>query len=158
MAKLRWVRAGPFRRKKVRVRVRVRVVEFRFYRAAATVSCRRSTAAGLREQPEATSSSPSSLRRLRRLRRGSGSPSTPAASATSPPYRRRPVDLLPVDTMTSQRGRPRRSPPTRCMKHTPHHGSHRPQTPPPVLPPAGWLLQAHVILLSLYTHGHHLQA
>ena len=28
VAKLRWVRAGPFRRKKVRVRVRVRVVEF----------------------------------------------------------------------------------------------------------------------------------
>ena len=28
-AKLRWVRAGPFRRKKVRVRVRV--VEFSFY-------------------------------------------------------------------------------------------------------------------------------
>ena len=30
-AKLRWVRAGPFRRKKVCVRVRVRVVEFSFY-------------------------------------------------------------------------------------------------------------------------------
>jgi len=34
VAKLRWVRAGPIRRKKVRVRVRVRVVEFSFYLAS----------------------------------------------------------------------------------------------------------------------------
>ena len=40
----------------------------------------------------------------------------------------------------------------RCRKQ----GSHRPQTPPPVLPP-GELLQAHAIFSSLYAQGHYVQ-
>ena len=43
---------------------------------------------------------------------------------------------------------------TASLQH--QQASRRPQTPPPVLQP-GELLQARVIFVSLYTHGHYVQ-